>query len=82
MRQPATGRWTRPLPADTSTSARGLDGACIRSLESGALSGRGHDRVLRLARTIADLGGRDRVVAADLDEALGYRLVPPQLVAA
>ncbi len=54
----------------------------IRSLESGALSGRGHDRVLRLARTIADLGGRDRVVAADLDEALGYRLVPPQLVAA
>ena len=35
----------------------------IRSLESGALSGRGHDRVLRLARTIADLGGRDRVIA-------------------
>ena len=54
----------------------------IRSLESGALSGRGHDRVLRLARTIADLGGRDRVVAADLDEALGYRLVPPELAVA
>jgi magnesium chelatase family protein len=54
----------------------------IRSLESGALSGRGHDRVLRLARTIADLGGRDRVIAADLDEALGYRLVPPELAVA
>ncbi len=54
----------------------------IRSLESGALSGRGHDRVLRLARTIADLDGRDLVVAADLDEALGYRLVSPALAAA
>ncbi len=54
----------------------------IRSLEAGALSGRGHDRVLRLARTIADLAGRDRVTASDLDEALGYRLVPPELAVA
>jgi len=38
------------------------------------LSARGHDRVLRLARTIADLGGRERVNAQDIDEALGYRL--------
>ena len=38
------------------------------------LSGRGHDRVLRVARTIADLAGRERVVADDVDEALGYRV--------
>jgi magnesium chelatase family protein len=38
------------------------------------LSGRGHDRVLRVARTIADLGGRDIVTLDDLDEALAYRL--------
>jgi magnesium chelatase family protein len=38
------------------------------------LSGRGHDRVLRVARTIADLDGRERVGAADVDEALGYRV--------
>jgi magnesium chelatase family protein len=38
------------------------------------LSGRGHDRVLRVARTIADLDGRERVEAADVDEALGYRV--------
>ncbi len=38
------------------------------------LSGRGHDRVLRVARTIADLAGRDRVAVGDLDEALSYRL--------
>jgi len=72
---------------DTATARRhvrvgkGSRRRLIRSLESGALSGRGHDRVLRLARTIADLGGRERVVEADLDEALGYRLVSPELVA-
>jgi magnesium chelatase family protein len=38
------------------------------------LSGRGHDRVLRVARTIADLEGRDRVEGRDVDEALGYRV--------
>jgi magnesium chelatase family protein len=38
------------------------------------LSGRGHERVLRLARTIADLDGRDRVVADDIDEAFTLRL--------
>jgi magnesium chelatase family protein len=45
------------------------------------LSGRGHDRVLRVARTIADLAGRDRVAAADLDEALSYRLDGLELAA-
>ena len=37
------------------------------------LSARAHDRVLRLARTIADLAGRDFVSAADIEEALGFR---------
>ena len=38
------------------------------------LSGRGHDRVLRVARTIADLAGREALAESDLDEALSYRL--------
>jgi magnesium chelatase family protein len=41
---------------------------------AGALTARGHDRVLRLARTIADLDGAERVAADHLDEALSYRL--------
>ena len=49
---------------------------------SSPLSGRGGDRVLRVARTIADLDGRDRVVASDVDEALGYRVGTWQRVAA
>ena len=46
------------------------------------LSGRGHDRVLRVARTIADLAGHNAVEAVDLDEALSYRLDGLELVAA
>ena len=46
------------------------------------LSGRGHDRVLRVARTIADLDGREQVRGTDLDEALSYRLDGVELLAA
>ena len=46
----------------------------LGSTDRPALSGRGHDRVLRVARTIADLEGCERVAARHLDEALGYRL--------
>lgn len=46
------------------------------------LSARGHDRVLRLARTIADLDGRAKVGSADIDEALGYKLTVPLGMAA
>jgi magnesium chelatase family protein len=49
---------------------------------AGSLSIRGQDRVLRLARTIADLGGREDVTGADLDEAIGYRLAADEAVAA
>jgi magnesium chelatase family protein len=38
-----------------------------------ALSGRGFDRTLRVARTIADLAGHDSVEDVDVAEALAYR---------
>ena len=41
--------------------------------ERGTLSARGHQRVLRVARTIADLDGRERVRADDVATAIALR---------
>ncbi|HWF71885.1 MAG TPA: YifB family Mg chelatase-like AAA ATPase [Solirubrobacteraceae bacterium] len=54
-----------------------LDGAAELALgaayEQGALSARGRHRVVRVARTVADLEGRDRVSAADVLMAVSLR---------
>jgi magnesium chelatase family protein len=55
-----------PLNADTLAL---LEGAVSR----GALSARAFDRVVRVARTIADLAGADRIVREHVAEALLYR---------
>ncbi|HEX4629197.1 MAG TPA: YifB family Mg chelatase-like AAA ATPase [Gemmatimonadales bacterium] len=47
-----------------------------RSRESGLLSARGEHRVLRVARTIADLAGSERIRARDLGGALALRAEP------
>ena len=44
-----------------------------RAYETGRVSARGHHRVLRVARTIADLAARDSITAADISLALGFR---------
>ncbi len=43
-------------------------------VRDGSLTLRGVDRVLRVAWTIADLAGRDRPTAGDVDRALSFRL--------
>ena len=72
------GRLTRgQVPLEAT-----LAGRLLAVRDRIALSGRGHDRVLRVARTIADLDGRDLLRGSDLDEALSYRLDAWQRVAA
>jgi magnesium chelatase family protein len=44
-----------------------------RAVERYGLTGRGFDRILKVARTIADLDGSDRTTGAHLLEALTFR---------
>ncbi len=54
-----------------------LDDGCRRILELAydkfGISARGYDRILKLARTIADLSGREKLEASDIAEAVQYR---------
>jgi magnesium chelatase family protein len=51
-------------------SGRQVLGAAVARLH---LSARAHDRILRVARTIADLDGLDSIAPVHLAEAIGYR---------
>jgi magnesium chelatase family protein len=61
----AIRRWARP-----DTDGRRLLEHASRSL---GLSARAYHRILRVARTIADLGGADGITSAHLAEAVAYR---------
>jgi len=60
-----------------------LDDPCESILQQAmnelGLSARAHDKVLRVARTVADLGARDSISTEDLLEAIHYRRLDRQL---
>jgi magnesium chelatase family protein len=64
---------------DLTSGARSKLGEAIDGL---ALTGRGVDRLLRVARTLADLRGDRKVTAEHLGHALGFRLQAGNLVVA
>jgi magnesium chelatase family protein len=52
-----------------------------QAVEKMKLSARGYHRVLRVARTIADLEGAEAVARRHVAEALSYRRISPQMMA-
>ncbi|WP_406318041.1 YifB family Mg chelatase-like AAA ATPase [Streptosporangium sp. NBC_01639] len=64
---------TRALHADHRPSPKAMS-PLLRCLDSGELSARGLDRVIRVAWTLADLGGRDRPGVEETNAALGLWL--------
>ncbi len=75
--QQARGYYNSQLPSRMLRKLCALDDAGERTLELAmrrlALSARAHDRILKVARTIADLDQSDRVSAKHLAEAVQYR---------
>ncbi|HYM13545.1 MAG TPA: YifB family Mg chelatase-like AAA ATPase [Bryobacterales bacterium] len=75
--QKARGHYNAQLPARLIRKYCPLDAAGERTLEMAVqrmgLSARAHDRVLKVARTIADLSGSEAVAARHLAEAVQYR---------
>ena len=76
-RQRARGGLNARLPNAALKEACALDSAGRRlvadAVDRGGMSARGVHRALRVARTIADLAGEERVTALRLAEALQYR---------
>jgi len=63
------GRLRELCPLEAAAAERTLEMA-IRRL---ALSARAHDRILKVARAIADLGASEQIQAQHIAEALQYR---------
>lgn len=71
------GFYNSDIPAARLRSLCELDDGGERTLEMAVrrlgLSARAHDRILKVARTVADLDHADRVIAKHVAEAVQYR---------
>ncbi len=74
------GTNARLVPAEIATHCvpdAAAEDLLARAMARLSLSARAYHRVLKVARTIADLGGCERINAAHVAEAIGYRRMDP-----
>jgi len=75
--QQARGYYNSRMPTGLIRKQCALDDSGERTLEMAVrrmgLSARAHDRILKVARTVADLGGSETVAARHVAEAVQYR---------
>jgi magnesium chelatase family protein len=62
-----------PVARQTCALAPEAEALLTKAVETMALTGRGFDRAIKVARTVADLAGSDRIDSGHLAEALSYR---------
>ena len=64
----------------TSVAEPDTEGKALlrKAAERVGLSARGYHRVMRVARTIADLEGRETVTRSDIAEAISFRIAGSQ----
>ena len=76
-RQMERGFYNSQIPVTKLRTVCALDEAGERTLELAVrrmgLSARAHDRILKVARTIADMDGNERVSSKNVAEAVQYR---------
>lgn len=71
---PCNAQLPGPMARREARMSRGANEVLARAVDALALTGRGFDRALKVARTIADLASADEVSADHVAEALSYRM--------
>jgi magnesium chelatase family protein len=71
---PCNAQLPGPVARRQARMSRAAGDVLARAVDSLALTGRGFDRALKVARTIADLAGAEEIGADHMAEALSYRV--------
>jgi magnesium chelatase family protein len=75
---PSNGQLPGPVARRLADMTPDAETTLVSAVESLSLTGRGFDRALKVARTVADLAGAERIRPDHVAEALSYRVNPSE----